>query len=105
MELEDLDNQQLGRAQEDTLPERSWYEKLMAFRGLNHDEFDANVLNFVQLDPRNMLKVTFSAENDRVSPFGDDHGKNINILHLACQEGLSKTAEYIIEQDASQLGF
>lgn len=88
----------------------SWYDRLMVFKPLGHDKFDTQVMLVVQMDPDQMLKVTFSSEDYDKKPstlFGnsDLHGKNINILHLACQEGLLKTAAYILEQDLNQLNF
>ena len=67
-----------------------------------------------------MLKITFSTNDtnedddsnnveERNARFfegcTDLHGKNINVLHLACQEGLTQTVEYILTEDPKQINF
>ena len=73
----------------------------MVFKHLGVESFDKQVLSFVELDPANMVKLVFSADDEAeekddfqttygVDLFGNSnlHHKNINILHLACQENL-----------------
>ena len=58
-----------------------------------------------------MLKLVFSSEPDddeknesgerdaqmsHFDSYSDLHGKDINVMHLVCQEGLSRTLEYIL---------
>ena len=66
------------------------------------------------MDPKTMMSMVFSADEDDDANIKDDfqatygvdlfgntdlHHKNINILHLACQEGLTHTAQYILQSE------
>ena len=78
----------------------------MVFKPLGHDKFDKQVLGLIQMNPTDMLKLVFSSEPDErdrddieqnhFDGHSDLHGKDINVVHLACQEGLSQTLEYIL---------
>ena len=63
------------------------------------------------MNPSEMLKLIFSSEPDddekdengekdplasHFDNYSDLHGKDINVMHLVCQEGLSRTLEYIL---------
>lgn len=56
-----------------------------------------------------MINLVFSAEpdyDDEGKFFATDlHRKDINVMHLACQEGLIQTVKFILETDPSQVGF
>ena len=87
----------------------------MMFKPLGHDKFDKQVLGMIEMNPSEMLKLVFSSEPDddqerhplmgHFDGYSDLHGKDINVMHLVCQEGLSRTLEYILTRYPDQLDF
>ena len=97
----------------DDQTEISWYEKIMALKPLGHEIFDENVSKMIESNPDKMLQLVFTADAPdenyeyEESLYGEagKHAKNINMLHLACQEGLLNTAKFIVKRDPDQLNF
>lgn len=69
------------------------------------------------MNPEEMLGLVFSSEPDDelldsqageqnlLEGYSDLHGKDINLIHLACQEGLSLTLQYILMTRPDLLDF
>ena len=99
--------------QSDIYNSASWYDRFMMFKPLGYDKFDKQVLALIQMNPEQILSLVFSSEPDddekivggALDVYSDLHGKDINVIHLACQEGLSKTLEYILTTRPDMLDF
>ena len=63
----------------------------MANRSLGIQYFDNTMLTKLLADPSLIDKRLSSDE-------GDEHRQNMNLLHLACQEGLYLTAKLILSR-------
>ena len=79
------------------------YSRIMMMRSLGREYFDKQLLNKIQEDPDVILRTFNESEVKGESPDdGEDeidfHRQEVNVLHIACQEGLYMSVKYLLKK-------